>query len=168
MRFLGGVYEKEPEEWVLSVEEYANYLKSIWAQLPAEVRGFLSERKSYSENDPRELHSSYAEELSILEVFNDQDGGLPRLDIKVKLLGPLDTWNIFLRYVDVKSYSIVMNSIEHEGIKSPVVQGEWHVDEILLDEKGYDVHEILFKSGAVWRIVCCTIIHSASEIQSQI
>ncbi|KOC88151.1 hypothetical protein [Winslowiella iniecta] len=122
---------------------YPDYVDSIKGSVPENALQYMMASWHYDHRDPKCLHDSRIEKLCILE---SNSGDFRVTDIKLLLQGAYGN-RMCLSYSNVFSYSI-----EKKKCEWPVddySHGDWLIDEIILSDDGFLMHEIIFTDAVI-------------------
>lgn len=139
-------------------QEYHQYLESLRGRMPQSAFDFATASWHYDHEDPRGLHDSWVNSLTIREPARGERKAIRALEIEVRLLGPYHNGITTLKYLEVFSYTlgtpaVVVEPAENSG------HGDWLYDEVRLAEGGHVLHEVEFSRGSRWKILCKDIQH---------
>ena len=139
--------ENTAEEVARALQEYRNFLISAKARLPTSAYEFATAPWHYNYEDRRCPHDSWVESIMIREPSSGSREEFRDLEIVVRLLGAFHDGYLELVYTGVWSYSLAANKS-----KAQIAHGDWLADEVSLSTDRSFLHEVLFGSGARWRI----------------
>jgi hypothetical protein len=140
----------------MDVEGYIQYIASVKDRLPPGVQESVLSRWYFDPMDHRCPHDSWLENLTLSEPPSGLRRQIRTLSLTVRLLGAFHDGSIELSYVNLRSYALNGSGLH---TLTDAAHGDWISDEILLLEDGSIEHELLFDSGAAWRIVSEDVVY---------
>jgi hypothetical protein len=144
-------------------EAYRSYLKAVAAYLPEPTRKFALSDWYYSDLD-KCPHDSWVESLEIVERGSGERKEKRDTDINLRLLAASHRGQIIFHYSTVSNYALSLEWGRNHGRAS---HEDWLHDQITLAGSGEVEHEIVFSSGAVWKIRCNTISYGYQAISDR-
>ena len=152
MGILIDAWNADPDHHQSALNRYENYLESIRDRLPAAAVEFAEPARQQGQND---RHDAWVEHILIFEPTQGKRRQRRRIDIEIRLLGPLHDGYFVLRYSNVVSYRIDQpNHSEDRHYRRWVGHGDWLIDDIGLSSDGFMVHEAMFRWGGKLYIEC--------------
>jgi hypothetical protein len=140
---------------------YYAYIESIKDKLPENVYRFAVADWHYDHEVHRCPHDGWIEAFLIKENATGKRKERRWLDIEVRILNAFHDGHIEITYNNVASYHL--NKLSNEKFLNPDIindgHGDWLIDEIRLSDKGYVIHEIIFRRNSRWLIECEDIVY---------
>ena len=156
--WLDATQESDAERGQVRWRAYQAYLRSISNYLPDLTKQFaLSEWYWDRSNFDRCPHDAWLESIEVCEPFSGDRKRERTIRIKLRLLASSHRGHILFEYEDVVGYQVGVPFLQ---MAQNTKHGDWLADEITLASNNQLVHEILFSSGAAWKIQCGSISYT--------
>ena len=139
---------------------YRAYLQSVAEYLPPATKDFALGDWYYADPD-RCPHDAWVESVESAQEASGQRMEIREAMICVRLLASSHRGQIYFRYAGVTNYELNSGNIlsQQTRLGRGMKHEDWLADQITLGERGEVEHEILFRSGVVWRIRAKGISH---------
>ena len=152
-RFLNFSSSSTPQEIKKCFESYADYLQENLHRFPAHAFRFASAEWHYDSGDPRCPHDSWLESLQILETGSETGDSRRSINITATFLGAYHDGTFTVTYTNVEDYRLDKLRVGNARNIGDG-HGDWLIDEILVTDDGFVVHDIEFDNDNRWTICC--------------
>lgn len=135
-----------------SFDDYLKYMHDNREKFSDHVFAFATDVNRHRLDSPHTLHDTWVTAITFKENRNKTRPFEPKPTIEIELLGQMHDRDIILTYFEIEKY-------QFEGFKNShnlrdTFLGDISAHQVLLNQDGSLLHEILFASKSIINIVC--------------